>query len=298
MSERGRRNLVLARAGDRSLHRAWLDGAPARSWDLQISFYGTDPATAADGDFAVVVDRGTKWDSICRYLDANPSVLERYDYICMPDDDLRFDPGALDRLFDIAAGHQLMIAQPALNWDSYFSYPITLKSSLFKLRFSNFVECMAPCISTDYLRQILPILRGAFSGWGIDLVWALLMPEPRYRSAIVDAAGMTHTRPLFTGSIYRSLAGSGLKAPDELKATLARYVNPPDRMVVYGGILRGGARVGEMQARLLNGLQLLANAHRAMNSRPAVLRSAAGMAVRLLAVYEPAQLVPRDPLPA
>ena len=46
-----RRNLVVLRAGDNSLHHGWLD-APARDFDLFVSYYGSAPGRhrhTADG---------------------------------------------------------------------------------------------------------------------------------------------------------------------------------------------------------------------------------------------------------
>src|SRR2546423_553078 len=38
-----RRNLVIVRAGDTSLHENWLAGPVDRNWDLIVSYYGDDP---------------------------------------------------------------------------------------------------------------------------------------------------------------------------------------------------------------------------------------------------------------
>ncbi len=38
-----RKYLVIVRAGDKSLHPAWLAGEGDRTWDLVVNYFGADP---------------------------------------------------------------------------------------------------------------------------------------------------------------------------------------------------------------------------------------------------------------
>lgn len=287
----GRRpNLVFARVGDRTLHPSWLAGDAERNWDLQLSFYGDDASVARDGDLPLSVDRGTKWDSIFRYLRAHPEVFERYQYLAFPDDDLAFGPGRLNRFFETCGEFDLSLAQPALTAQSYYSHPITLRCPAFRLRYTNFIEGMAPCFKAAYLKTMLPELDGWYSGWGIARVWALLMPDPVRRAAIVDEAPMTHTRPLSSGTIYKDLAQLDVNPHEELARVRASYDSVPTMMATYGGRLRSGRLCGGTSACLINGLCLLTATPRLKVRRFAFL-SGGRMLMRAFtqAGYEPVQ---------
>ena len=54
----GRRNLVVVRAGDSSLHPGWLAGPGERNFDLVVSYFGDDPAKFKAPDVARVDQKG------------------------------------------------------------------------------------------------------------------------------------------------------------------------------------------------------------------------------------------------
>ncbi|MEI4473670.1 hypothetical protein [Frigidibacter sp. MR17.24] len=289
-----RRFLVLARTGDKSLHERWLDDdGPGRSWDLQLNSYARDPSKAADQDLPTVFDHGTKWDSIVRHFRADPGLLERYDYVMLPDDDVLMTTAGIDRLFAIAVEHALVMAQPALTLESYISYPILLQTPGFVLRYSTFLESMACCIRSDYLRRLLPMFERHYTGWGTDLVWALLMESPAWRAAVVDAVPMTHTRPLYTGPLYSSYA-EGISPQAEIQAFRGAFENFPEAMQVYGGVLANGRRVRSTEARLRNavGLARIAGRSKLPKNGYRMALALAGRAV-VTPHFRPKQLIAR-----
>lgn len=258
-----RRNLVLGRVGGNSLHRRWLDGdgdGSRRSWDLQLNAYGTSAGQVEDQDLPTVVDQGTKLDSIARHFRARPELLERYDYVLLPDDDLLMSVHGINRLFEIMREHDLTMAQPSLTPDSYIDYAIFLHCPQFKLRYTNYLEGMACCFKASYLRELLPLFERYVSGWGISHVWTLLMPDPAYRAAIIDEVPMTHTRQHHSGPLYRQFAATGVDPYQEMRELMDAYVNTPRQMVLYGGVLADGRRSGAVATPLRNGLSLLAAA--------------------------------------
>ena len=274
-----RDHLVFVRGGKTSLHHDWLKGPGPRSWDLQVSQWIDDPDIGADGDLPVSIDKGTKWDSVYRYLSANPELMVRYRYIAFMDDDLIFTKQDLNRYFEICEEHGLLLAQPSLHPDSYFCYPILLQCKRTKLRFSNFVECMATAIRTDYLKTFMPRMARVKSGWGMDRIWTVTMPDPAYKSAIIDEISMVHTRPHATGGIYKDFAKEAMGPHAEMEALIGSYDNIPDKMMVYGGIDRKGRRISAARARIANGVSLVANCWRYRDT-PHTLRSGLGMFVR------------------
>lgn len=276
---RARDYLVFVRAGRNSLHRDWLTNAEDRNWDLQISQYDDDPEIGQGGDLPLSIDKGTKWDSIYRYLSSNPQLLDRYRYIAFMDDDLILTAQDLNRYFEICDQHDLLLAQPSLHPDSYFCYPILLQCRSIRLRYSNFVECMAAAIRTDYLRTFIPRMARVKSGWGMDRIWTVTMPDPAFKSAIIDEISMVHTRPHATGGIYQEFARNAMGPYAEMMALMGSYDGVPDKMLVYGGIGLDGRKLSAIRTRLLNGLNLTLNSWRYRDGR-STLKSGAGMFVR------------------
>jgi hypothetical protein len=285
-----RRNLIFARVGDHSLHKNFLaEPGRERNWDLQLSAFGNDVERVRDdGDLPLSIDRGTKWDSVLRYFTANPNLLEKYDYVMFPDDDLLFESSmSLDRFFDVCHEFNLFIAQPACTAENY-SLSFQVHCPMFRLRFTTFVECMAPCVKSSYLKStILPLYKKWITGWGTDLIWALLMPDPAFKAAIIDEIPMTHTRPHLTGLIYKDFKHLNADPQREVQEVMASYRNRLPIPLVYAAVLKNGQRVGGSVARIINGLHHL---------RSARVRTALGMLVRslTLANYRPIQVLPID----
>ncbi|MDH3380985.1 MAG: DUF707 domain-containing protein [Gammaproteobacteria bacterium] len=286
-----RKYLVFARVGAKSLHHEWLIGEEDRLWDIQLSQYDDDPEIGKGGDLPLSVDKGTKWDSIYRYLTGHIELLDRYRYMMFMDDDLSISCDAINRVFRICEEYDLYVAQPALHPDSYFCYPILLQCSMMKLRYGNFVECMAPALRTDYLRTILPQMSDLQSGWGIDQLWTVFMEEPSFRSAIIDAVTVLHTRPHAVGDVYNAFQKKRVDPERELRERLDAFEGVPERMLVYGAITKGGAQLNGGIARLLNGAYLTVTTPRYKDKRRAI-RSGLGMIVRSVtqAGYRPTQV--------
>lgn len=292
--------LVFARVGRLSLHRTWLvEPKDDRNWDLQLSTYDKGLADLDDGDSPLSYDMGTKWDSICRYFRDQPELLDRYEYIMFPDDDLLFDPGNISRLFAISAQNSLDIAQPSLMPSSHISYPITAHCPDFLIRYSNYIEAMCPVIKTSYLRLLLPSIERWPTGWGQDDIWAMLMPNPVYRAAFIDAAPMIHTRMLYSGEIYKTFKRLGMDPEADLRDVRRSFDKLPKGKLIYGGITAEGKRIGRAAANARNGIHLV-RISAAMRCRADAFRVGCGMIARILTRwrYRPAQLktiVSNDP---
>jgi hypothetical protein len=296
MDKASRKFLVIGRVGDNSLHKNWIaDTSCNRNWDLQLNAYGKDETRIQDGDLPTVIDRGTKWDSIVRHLKGNPELLDRYAYIMMPDDDLLMQTRDINRLFEIAVEYDLSLAQPTLSIPSYMCFPILLRCPQFKLRYCNFLESQACCVKSSYLKMLLPMFEKYPTGWGIDLIWTMLMKEPAFCAALIDEVPMTHTRPLFSGPLYDALANKRSDPSRELAAVTGSFTNLPGAMIVYGGVLKSGRQVGGSVARLLNGLYLLSVAHKSKLPLDTA-RMGAAMLLRIITRigYRPIQIHPAN----
>ncbi len=237
MAERARkRNLILARVGDASLHRRWLGDPATRSYDVWLDYYGADVGRYAADPARLLLRRGlTKWQGLAAALAENPEAFE-YDAVWLPDDDLAVDPAGIERLFDAFHRLDLALAQPALADGSYFVYEVLLESSAFFARFTNFVEVMAPLFSREALRACAGTFTESVSGWGLDLAWPAVLGSPRDRIAVVDAAPVLHTRPIATGDWYKRLPVLPHVERDRVAAS--HGVKLPYRYRQFGGIPR------------------------------------------------------------
>lgn len=200
---RRRRNLVILRAGDASLHRGWI-AEPNRDFDLFISYYGKQPGLHSTDAEYYEHRAGPKWSCLGDLLDAHPELLRDYDAFWFPDDDLSATTDVINRMFALFHGFSLSLAQPALTRDSFRSWDQLLERPEYVLRHVAFVEVMAPIFEKSALRACLPTFTMSRSGWGLDWVWPKLAGRGRPDSiAIIDATPVRHTRPL-GGDLYRN----------------------------------------------------------------------------------------------
>lgn len=193
-----RQNCVISAVGSDSLHKNWLNGQKERSFDLHLIVYDNSFGKFYnDGDF-VSAKRGYKLRLVYDYLKNNPELLDAYDYYFIPDDDIMTNAKDIEKLFKTMEKYNLQIAQPALR-DSYYTYPITLRNSLCKLRYTSFVEMMLPCFSNNALKKVLNTFNANISGWGVEFHWPKLIETNGLDMAVLDNVPMMHTQPVKQG---------------------------------------------------------------------------------------------------
>lgn len=230
--------LALFRAGPTSLHPQAIERLPEQTFDYALSWFGQDAPEAPGAKF-VHMQSGAKWPGLYATLKEYWPVISQYRYVWLPDDDLLCVPEDVSRMFMICQDLNLELAQPALTHESYFSHVITLQHKKFQVRFTNFVEIMAPIFSIDMLGRVLETMRGTISGWGLDYVW------PRMSSmgsvAIIDETPVFHTRPV-GGPNYKLNKAAGLNpVHEQWLASATHFVqHSGDVQVTYGGLLQDG----------------------------------------------------------
>jgi len=97
-----RRNLVLLRAGDTSIHSHWLNAPDQeRNWDLVINYFGDHPEKFRGGDWLRIDGKGLKWPGLNDFLRGHEQLVRQYDYIWLPDEDLLCTCQDINRLFEI-----------------------------------------------------------------------------------------------------------------------------------------------------------------------------------------------------
>lgn len=258
-----RRNLVIVRAGDNSVHPGWLVDAE-RNFDVFVSYFGNQPDRYADGVEFHENRKGMKWPVLGELLQARPELVERYQYFWFPDDDIVTDTATINRMFDFAAAYRLALAQPALTRNSYFTWPLVLQDARYQLRYTRFVEVMVPVLDRAALRTCLPSFTESSSGWGLDSLWpALLAGRGEEAIAIIDAVAVYHSRPVGGGELYKNSGTS--KANLDKDALFARY-GLTTELLADARYFSGGVR-RESPGWLARRLQAVSHALRRFNYR-------------------------------
>ncbi len=226
--DHNKKNLVIVRAGDESLHSQWL--GESKEFDLFISYYGSSPDKfASDGEF-YEVRGGGKWSSIFSLLEENPQLFD-YRNIWLPDDDLQTTVDDINKMFSTFEQYSLTIAQPSLSNDSYVAFPIVVQQLDCVLRYTNFVEIMAPIFLNSVLKAIYKRFAGLKFGWGLDYIWSHEEHQKNFRNvAIIDAVCVKHNRPIGSGPLYQA---SDVEPKAELSKVLEEYaqniqINPAE----------------------------------------------------------------------
>jgi len=176
-----------------------MSGPGDRNWDLIVGYTGDDPDRFRS-PHAVRVDvedtGGSKWTVISQLIRTMSETIEQYDYVWFPDCELMTEMASINALFDICAAYGLSLAQPALTADSYLNHAITRVDPGYVLRYTNFVETMAPCFSREFLRRCAPDFAAATAGLGLDSLWPTLLDDesPDNTMAVIDATTVRNVR--------------------------------------------------------------------------------------------------------
>lgn len=189
-----KKNLVIVRAGDKSLHPQWLGGE--RNWDLVVSYYGSHFDRYKDQFDIFHSFKGSKWQGIFDFLN-NFKNISNYEYVWLPDDDIFTFTNDINLLFDLCKKFKFTLAQPSLTNFSYYSWGITLQNKDFLARKTNFIEIMAPLIEVKNLNFFIKIFEETISGWGMEWIWSDIAQKNNiFNFGIIDAVPIYHTRPV------------------------------------------------------------------------------------------------------
>ena len=248
-SKARRRVLVVVRAGDTSLHTEWLQGAApeSRSWDLHLSYFDDRvfPFPGRPSDVTLSFEKGTKATGIVACLNKLGKRVEAYDWIWLPDDDLKADLPTLNRFFDIVQEHDLDLAQPALGAGSYVFHDITVQRPHMTLRYTTFVEIMGSCFSKRALGLCRPYLDATVSSWGPNHLFPRLLGYPERKIAIVDETPIVHTRPVSGGPNIALVKELGIDPGREFH-NFMRIHKITRRFETWAGIDRYGKLVTDL----------------------------------------------------
>jgi hypothetical protein len=239
-----RRNLVVLRAGPDSLHEAWLKNCPeqARNWDLCLCTYA-DGAPHMQSEYRVHI-AGTKFQGLATLL-ASRDFWLAYDYVWFPDDDLLTSWQDINRLFELCRAHGLALAQPSLSEGSFLNHAITQRVDGLLLRFTSFVEIMAPVFSRAALRRAAATFALDPSGYGLDHLWPAIIDVPPASIAVIDAVPVLHTRPIGASYDQQQAIRDGWAIEDAF--------HQANRYLVHGALAANSAGYVKRHGRVIGG---------------------------------------------
>jgi len=188
-------NLIISPVGDNSLHNSWI--SENKNFDLVLIYYGDSKDTAQSYTTHtphVYMAKGEKYHLLKSFIQNNIEFISKYEYIWLPDDDVAIPSEDINKLFNIVKEYNLSIAQPSM--DGYVSHEITKPISNSLLRYTNFVEVLAPLFNLETLLKVYNTFDLNYSSWGYDYLWPHLLDYPQDKIAIIDDIVMTHTRPV------------------------------------------------------------------------------------------------------
>lgn len=189
--------LVISTVGDKSLHSEWISENP--NFDLVLLYYGNKKEIVdkySKETPYVYAAKGEKYHLIKSFLLLEPEFVANYSYIWLPDNDVSISTEDINKMFELANKHNLSLAQPAMK--GYVSHQITLPQPNILLRYTNFVEILAPLMSLETLLLVKDTFDKNYSGWGYDALWPYMLNYPKDKIAIIDSITMTHTQPIGT----------------------------------------------------------------------------------------------------
>jgi hypothetical protein len=251
------KNLVIVMAGNNSLHEEY---SVDRDFDLWTIYYGnSDELFKCYRSFSDRIWRknGLKIELTRRILleelhfEQNFDFCD-YDFLFLPDDDIRFPNRAADitRLFEICRVLNADAFQPAVSneffsssWESARLMPNVVCHR------TNIVEVMMHGFSgRAFAEAYLPAIHAMQfmkSGWGIDPIW-MKIGEAAFRrplrTFVIDAVPVIHTRPLGSGSA--EIHGIGVSEAHLVPQiefnrmrTLASFANFDDAAAVPDGTI-------------------------------------------------------------
>ncbi|MGI4777612.1 MAG: hypothetical protein ACRYGA_05770 [Janthinobacterium lividum] len=256
------KNLVVVRAGMKSLHKQWIAAPRAqRGFDLLICCYAKGVLEKDAIGVRHLYSPGNKIAGYNELIKQNISLLSNYERIAFMDDDISTSHATIAKCFDIGKKENLEIWQPSLAWKSYFTYAGTLQIKGLSFRHVNYVEMMAPFFKLESLLKVRELFELGYES-GIDLIWCnLVLPGA---SGIIDETPVLHTRPV--GGQKEENGFIGRRYEDDIQEVLEKYGHAWPSLVARGGKKLDGTYIGRVRVALY-ALQLFMVASRSPNRK-------------------------------
>ena len=223
--------LVISTVGDESLHKEWIKDSP--NFDLVLIYYGNNPNKISqyrEDTENLYISKGEKYHLIKAFIQSNLDFINKYKYIWLPDDDVSISTFNINKFFSISEQYNLLISQPSMK--GYISHEITKPHLNVFLRYTNFVEILAPLFNIDSLILMYKHFDINYSGWGYEYLWNHILGYPKDKIAIIDEIIMEHVRPI--GQDYSRF----LIHPWDEMSNLISYYNIYKQEITYSEIIQ------------------------------------------------------------
>jgi len=198
------RVLVVCAAGPDSLALQLYSPWGEHGVDIALLWYGpAESLPVLPEARCIIAKRGPKWQLVRTALNEGvPEWRDEYDYVWIPDDDLKWETGDVVTMVRTARAFDFALSQPSLVDENITSgayrgvvtRPATQARCLAHR--TNFVEIMCPLFQVQALARVFADTidhDDVLSGWGLDSVWPGML---RARAiGVVDTVRVVHTRP-------------------------------------------------------------------------------------------------------
>lgn len=198
------KNLIFCAVGDNSLHHTWL--SEKKIFDLMLVYYGDDDSVAdkyeKQAAYFYRKKSPSKFVLLQSCIEENEEIFNKYEYVWAPDDDIESTPEDIETLFKTSKKYKLWLSQPGIS--GFVSYSVTRRVEKNILRYTDFVEVMAPCFEIKKLFLLSSTFGESVSAWGLDYLWPHILGMPEDKIAIIDCSNVNHTKEI--GNDYSRFA--------------------------------------------------------------------------------------------
>lgn len=159
-----RKNVLIVPVGDYWNAAKWLDRPADASFDIIALYHGEKKSFSCSLCSLSLNMKGPKWRLYYQFVNSPhwEAVANKYEYIMLPDDDLGMDTCTINTVFTVMKSHDLVLGQPSVceGQGSATWRPELHQRLQYELRYTTFVEVMAPTFRMDFFDKVA---RHAFS---------------------------------------------------------------------------------------------------------------------------------------
>jgi hypothetical protein len=134
--------------------------------------------------------KASKFNAVSKII--TEQIRDYHDFILIIDDDVSLPQGFFDRFFKVVEGFKLMLSQPAMTKDSFFTWPCSIQIRNAIAHLVSFVEIGPVTCIHKKLLPLLPFESNSPMGWGLDYSWAYICRHKRWPMGVVDLAPVQH----------------------------------------------------------------------------------------------------------
>ena len=155
-----RQNVLIVPVGNSWRAEKWLDRPENATFDVIALYHGDDfddfHCSLCAKSFHI---KGPKWRVYYQFTSSSDwkDVAEKYQYVMLPDDDLEIDTCSLNTVFETMRRYDLILGQPSVceGHESGTWRPDLHQRLQFELRYTTFVEVMAPTYRMDFFDKVV-----------------------------------------------------------------------------------------------------------------------------------------------